>query len=168
MQSKDNVVKSGVLNKINKGLEQFVKSLIVISVGAMSLVLVIAVICRYILKSPLVGADELAILLLSWITFLGASLAIRRNEMVSVTILTDIFPKEIRKAVVIIVQILIITFSIIMLFYGYIWINSTNVLAATSSALHIPMWVPYSIFPFSMLVITIFSLENIKNLIINK
>ena len=168
MQANGTTAKIGIFGKICNILERFVEFVAMISVGAMGLILILAVLFRYVFKSPLTGAEEVAMFLLAWLTFLGASIAIRRNEMVAVTFVLDVLPNGIKKSASILIQILIIGFSVILFYYGYTWLFSSNVMNATSAALRIPMWLPNLMFPLSMLIMTIFCLDNIRNLLKNK
>ncbi len=45
----------------------------------MTLIVAVQVFCRYVLNNSLFWAEELSRYLLAWLTFLGASVAYRRN-----------------------------------------------------------------------------------------
>src|SRR5690606_38783029 len=122
---------------------------------------ILAVICRYIFKYPLPWADELALFMLLWSTFLGASLSIKKSEMIAATFLLDRLQGKGRLLADITIQILVLVLTIILLVYGFKWIMAPNTVSATSSALRIPMWIPYLIFPITMAFITVFSFEKI-------
>ena len=161
-------VNKNPLDKIMNIIAKFVEITVVISVGAISLILITNVFFRYVLNKPIVGADEVALLLLVWITFLGACLGIRRREMIAVTFLIEKVSKTSYKIIQILIQISILLFSLLLLYYGFEWLTSSSIMNAKSSALRIPLWIPYLIFPTSMLIMVVFSLDNIRYLLKNK
>jgi TRAP-type C4-dicarboxylate transport system permease small subunit len=149
------------LQNISNTFERITLFLIMISVSVLSIDLIIAVLSRYIFKTPIIWADELAIVLLAWITFLGASLSIKRNEMIAVTILVDRLKNRSQKILQILIQMIILTLSILFLIYGTRWVMSPDAMNTKLAAMQISVWIPYSIFPITMLMTCVFCLENI-------
>lgn len=147
-------------------LETVVKGITIVIVAVTAIILILAVIARF-LKIPFVGADELALFLLIWITFLGTALSLRNNQLVAVTFLIEKFKPSIRKVVSIMIQVIVCLFSILFLYYSYLWILSPSVANTSSAALKISYWIPYSIIPISSFVFVIFCIDNIKTLIKN-
>lgn len=145
-----------ILGVFTKVIEFF----IMISVGATGIILIANVIARYVLQKSIVGADEIALLLLVWITFLGACLQIRKRDMVAVTFLLDKLPPRLYRAMQILIQICILFFSIWFLYVGFEWLMSSS--STKSAALRLPLWIPNAIFPISMFVIIVFTLDNIR------
>lgn len=148
------------LDKISNGLEWVLKYLLMAIVAIMALVLLLGVASRYVLPNPIVGTDEIALFAFLWVTVLGASLGIKSNDMVAVTLFIERFEK-VQKPLQFIVQLLVLFFNVMFLVYGYKWVFSPSLLAASSPALQIPLWIIYIIFPISMLATTIFSIRNI-------
>ncbi|WP_180994206.1 TRAP transporter small permease [Bacillus sp. Marseille-P3661] len=155
---------NNVLDIVTNQLERITGLLCRISVGALCLVLILGVSARYIFNAPIVFADEVSMFLLAWATFLGASLSVRRNDMVAVTFLIDRLGGKVWAAQIF-TQLIILLFSILMLVYGIMWVTSPDVYSNKAAASGIPMWIPYLIFPFTMLLTTIFSLDNIRKII---
>ncbi|RXT07001.1 TRAP transporter small permease [Ammoniphilus sp. CFH 90114] len=152
------------ISKISHCFERVIILFIQFSVGALILDLNIAVLFRYVLKSPIVGTQEIALVLLAWITFLGASLSVKNHSMVAVTFFFDKFGKF-KRYVQILIQLLIFAFSASFFFYSYLWITSPSVLQIKLPALQIQAWITYSIVPLSMLITMIFNVDNILKLI---
>jgi TRAP-type C4-dicarboxylate transport system permease small subunit len=134
------------------------------SVGVLILDLNLAVLFRYVLKLPIIGTQEIALFLLAWITFLGASLSIKHHSMVAVTILLEKLGKF-EKGAQLFIQLFIFLFSLFFVIYGYQWVTSPNVLQIKTSALQIPAWIPYSIVPVSMIITMIFTIHNILQIL---
>lgn len=152
------------ISKISHGFERVIILFIQFSVGVLILDLNIAVLFRYVLKSPIVGTQEIALVLLAWITFLGACLSVKNHSMVAVTFFYDKFGKY-QTLAQIVIQLLILGFSLCFLVYSFQWVISPSVVQIKLPALQIPAWTTYSIIPLSMLITMIFNLDNIMKLI---
>lgn len=164
MQGKGNINnKETRLNPLEKVANFFDKIIVVLSIVLTAVItvnLVSAVFSRYVLGSPIYWADELSLLIFAWLTFLGACLAIKRSEMAAVTIILDRLhstPKFILNAII---QISILVFSVVIGYYSYLWISSPSVLNMISPTLNLKLWWVYSIVPFSMLCIFVFTINN--------
>jgi len=164
MESVERKKGGGAFSSLAQKLEKIVKVLAMFCVGSMTLILIVAVILRTF-KIPFVGADELALFLLIWVTFLGATLSFRNNELVAVTFLLDRCNDSTQKLLKVAIQIIALLFSTILLYYSYTWFVSSNVMNSISAALQIPYWIPYSIFPIASFLFIIFSIGNIKSII---
>ncbi|MFB4162418.1 TRAP transporter small permease [Alteribacillus sp. JSM 102045] len=147
----------------NRVLTKMVEIVCMMSVGAIAIITILAFISRYILQQPLVGTDELALFLLMWITFLGASLSIRRNDMVALSLFKDKLNSKNNLILQMILQSIIFCFSILGFWVGWLWLTSSSIWEAASASLEFPLWIPSAIFPFTMLIMAIFTLENILN-----
>ncbi|WP_126428756.1 TRAP transporter small permease [Brevibacillus marinus] len=151
---------AGLIENVSCLLDRLIVVILQVSVGVLILDLNLAVLFRYLLKLPIVGTQEIALFLLAWITFLGASLSIKHHSMVAVTIVLEKLGKF-AKAAQVLIQIVIFLFSLLFLLYGYQWVTSPHVLQIKTSALQLPAWIPYSIVPVSMMITMIFALHNI-------
>lgn len=176
IQTKFNFVERGItmgilaatIKRVNHVIEKITVILAILSVGMMSVSLLLAVASRYIFKVPIVWADEMSLFLLAWTTFLGASLSVKRNEMVAATFLIERFNKTFNQIAQILIQALILLLSLVLLNYAFKWAFSPNTFQIKSSAMQLPMWIPYSIFPITMLFTSLFSVENIIKIINSK
>ena len=148
------------IGHVSDYLEKLIIFIVQISVGVLILDLNLAVIFR-LFKIQLVGTSEIALFLLAWITFLGAAISIKQGSMVAITFILDKLKGNVSTAVQIIIQLFVLLFSSTLFYYGFNWVTAPNVQNTLSSALQIPMWVPYSIIPLSMFLTIIFCLNNI-------
>lgn len=71
--------------------------------------------------AALFWVDELAIYAMVWMAFLGMSITIQRRSGVSVTILTDALPAATRRAVSLLIDAIILAFSIFLLWLCWRW-----------------------------------------------
>jgi C4-dicarboxylate transporter, DctQ subunit len=142
-------------------IASFEKKLAMVLMFAMAVVVSTGVIFRYFFHEPLFWAGEVSIFLLIYITFLGGSLGLKYKMQASVTIFTDYLPEKLKKIVLITGHVFILMFMAIILFYCFKWISSPNVAFQRSSALLLPMWIPYSVLPVGLTFATIHILNNL-------
>lgn len=62
---------------------------------------------RYVLKSPIVWAEELSTVLFAWITFLGSAIATRKLSHLSIDALVTLLPAKIRCVLQVVVDVLV-------------------------------------------------------------
>jgi C4-dicarboxylate transporter DctQ subunit len=85
---------------------------------AMTVMVFVNVVCRYIFNSPIPGSDELATLAFTWATFLGASLGIRRQLHLGIEFVTRLFPMRFQAFCGLLVSVIIAGFSGLLFAYG--------------------------------------------------
>ena len=109
----------------------------------MTIAIVIQVVSRTVFSNSLSWTEEIARFILVWVTFVGASLGIKRGAHIGVEAFTMILPKGIGKFVQ------HITFLICALFTSIVFKESIVILqkqistGQVSAAIQLPMWIPY-------------------------
>jgi C4-dicarboxylate transporter DctQ subunit len=146
-------------------IASFEKKLAMILMFTMAVIVALAVFFRYVINVPLFWAGEVSIFLLIYITFLGGSLGLKYKTQASVTILIDYLPGKMKQLVLIVAHIFMLLFMAIILFYSYKWVSSPNVFIQHSSAMLLPMWIPYSIVPVGLSFATIHLLNNLLDIL---
>lgn len=118
------------------------------------------VINRYLLPFIDVGnittwTEELSRYIFVFVSFLGASFAIRKRESIEVTFVVNRFSPTVKNSIRIVNNIFMIYFSFLMLKYGSELIGFLYETYQTSPALKLPMAVPYSAIPigFGLIII---------------
>lgn len=76
-------------------------------------------ILRTTVSMPIIFADDLSLLLFSWVAFLGADVALRHCRLVGMDILTSKLPEKIQKVLQLVVYIIIIGALIMFAKFGY-------------------------------------------------
>lgn len=128
-----------ILNRIARALSQLTVAVMVITVLAQ-------VFMRYFIKSPLVWGDELAKYSLVFMTFIGASVALRDKQLAAMELLTEKFPGPTKRIVAIGVYIIELALLGFLFYYSIILMMEGSVQAQLSPALQIPMmWVYISL-----------------------
>ncbi len=78
-----------------------------ILLGAMIFVLLLQIIFRYVLNSPLTWSEELARYLYVWVTFMGAGYCVYKHMHIEMTMFFDMLPPAVQK----VLQVLVNLFS---------------------------------------------------------
>ncbi|QZY53803.1 TRAP transporter small permease [Crassaminicella profunda] len=132
---------------------------------ATTIILFVNVVLRYVFESSTSWAEELVKYLMIWITFIGASICVRRGAHVSIDFFYEYLSIKNKKIVAIIIHGIGFIFSCMMIFYGIKVINFIFNMGQVSPALQIPMWIPYLAIPLGFVLMAIgFIREIIKNI----
>jgi TRAP-type C4-dicarboxylate transport system permease small subunit len=97
-------------------IDAIVRKLLIIISGLMTTVVVLQVISRYLLKSPLVWTEEVARYLMLWMAFIGASCIIKQWDNIYVDFLINPLKNKPKK-IVMLLQKLVVLGVIIYSFY---------------------------------------------------
>ena len=71
--------------------------------------------------AALFWVDELAVYAMVWMAFLGASVTVARRSGVAVTILTDGLAPRLRRAVAVLVDLIVLAFALFLLWLAWGW-----------------------------------------------
>lgn len=139
---------------------RFEEILIVSGFLAFIILINLQVINRYLLPFIDVAnfttwTEELSRYLFIYVSFLGASLAIRKRESIKVNILIDKFPKQAQNALNLANTLFMFYFSYTMIVNGFELIAFQVETSQVTPALSIPMAVPYSAVPIGFALIMI-------------
>ena len=142
------------LTPVSDALDKICSVLIVIMLGAMVLVTGAQIICRTWFTA-LSWSDEVTRYLLIWSTFLGASVVYRHSGHISITLVQDLVPKQIGKAMRVLVHVVCFVLFTVLLFYSSRYCMKLN---KTATALPIKMKYIYLCIPISMAIMMVHSL----------
>lgn len=160
--------KKNILSIVASGVEKLLVWVSILIGGALMVNMVVAVFFRYVLNRPIFWADELSLYLFCWITFIGACLAVKRTEMAAVTLLLDRFSHTWKRIATVVINLFIIAFSVVVMYYSVIWVSSPSVTNQFSVTIpFLKMWVLYSIVPISMVIMILFALDHMIRVAIN-
>lgn len=123
---------------------------------AMALIVAVQVFSRYVLNHSLFWSEELARYMLVWLTFLGASVAYRRNVHPAIDIFYSMWAAKIKNLITIFIHLISITLFGIMIIYGCQFASFVRL--QISPALYLPKWIVFGIIPLSGLVMLIHGL----------
>ncbi len=103
--------------------------------GAIILTLFAGVILRYIFNAPLFWAEEIVVLGLIWMTFLGGIVLVRDDKNVAITAITDALPQKLAKVVCFIADLLVLGIIGVMVWLS--WTLTGRLGMSTTPALRI-------------------------------
>ena len=100
-----------------------VRALCIVQAGALFLIVVFAVIGRYVFGKSLTWTEEVPRYLLIWISFLGAAACVARLEHVGFDVLFNAFPAPVRRWLGAAIGALILGFGWIVFRYGIVFVK---------------------------------------------
>lgn len=135
------------MRKLNNILDHIEEIFGVIVFSVMCLVVLWAVICRFILHLPFPYGEELARYLMIYGIFIGVSIGVRRSSHLGVEVLNNFLPKGLLHVVDIISQILSVVLYVAFFWFSLLLTQNIMKNGQTSAAMHIPMWIAYAALP---------------------
>lgn len=104
-------------------------------------ILILQVIARKLLNNPLLWPEEVALIIMIWITFLGAYQCTVEDSHLKMTFLEDKVPTKLKSVMNIMAKTLVIWFLLVTNIWAYPFIQSAGSTLMPITGL--PMWIPY-------------------------
>lgn len=117
------------------------------------------VISRYLIALPLNFTEELNVYFFVWLAFLGSAWAARIGAHMSVELLYNIFPHQVRKILYLLIQFATMLFFLVLAYGGYLEICDEIALNAMTETLVVPVWYFTSAIPIGSILIVIRTLQ---------
>lgn len=130
-----------VLTRLDAGIEPLAALLM----AAMTAVVFLGVVYRYVLLAPLPWVEEIARLCLVWVTFLGTYLAMRRGQHIAMTLLRERLSGPARRAAERTSAVLLTAFFAVLAWYGARYAYAFR--AAPTPYLELPTGLAYAALP---------------------
>ena len=130
-----------MLKKIWDNLEEFI---IVPLIFAMSVIIFIQVIMRYVFQNSLTWSEELARYLFVWLVYFSVSFTARRQKHIRIDAAINLYPKKLRPYVEILSEVIVLAFSIFIAVTGVTVFNKIAWSGQMSPAMGIPMQFVYA------------------------
>lgn len=103
--------------RLRAWFERFLEAVVFLLMIALALLVAAAVVYRK-LNAPIIWYDEVAVILLAWITYYGAALAALKGAHISVSALVDAMPRGPRMAVTLFAEACVIGFFLLLAWAG--------------------------------------------------
>lgn len=87
-------------------------------------VIFLQIIMRFVFNDSLTWSEELGKFIFVWLSWLGISIGVRRNEHICITMVVDKLPLKLQKTVGIIANLILIGILMITLYYGMSLVQS--------------------------------------------
>lgn len=143
------------LNK--KGEEVFLVIIISFSV----VLLFLQVIMRYIFKNSISWSEEFARYLFLWMIWVGASLATKEFRHLKAEFLENLIPKKVMDFISISALLLWLMFSLWLSYSSFFLTKDIYLSHQKSSAMQLPMFIPYASVPVGCTLMSIRLIQNI-------
>jgi C4-dicarboxylate transporter DctQ subunit len=153
--------KVSCVKRFSHVLSRVEETIVAVSLGGAAAIIVLSVIMRYVFQSPLSWAEEGAILLLIYSTFVGASLALREREHVGIDIITLKMSKRTKRATTFVAMGLTLVYCGVLGFYGWIMATSPSAFNNVTPAIRIPVWMTQLAVPLGLTLMFLRALEAI-------
>ena len=105
--------------KLSLFIERLAAYPCIAATGAMTVVVLLGVLFRYVLQSPLSWSEEVARYLMIWAASLAISIGIMRREHLGITFLISRIPPSAQKYAAVIVNLAVLWFLWILTKFGY-------------------------------------------------
>ncbi len=141
------------LIKISNGLNRRIQTLVCAMGISMAVIVAVQVFCRYVLNHSLFWSEELARLILVWLTFLGATVAYYYRAHPGVDGLYRRLPEGGQKAAAMLVHLASLSLFAVMVFSGsqFAWFVRLQI----TPALNLPKWVIMAVVPVAGIIFTV-------------
>lgn len=113
------------MHTVNNSIALILRWVLTIMVLALTLLILGQIFWRYILEAPFVWSEELSLMLMTWITFLGSALLLMRNEHLGIDFLVEKMPRSLSRAALLLGQVLILTFCLCVIYGAWILMEQT-------------------------------------------
>jgi len=107
---------------LSQGLDRAATFLAVFALAAMTVVTTLQIVCRFFFTA-LSWSEELSRYLMIWLTFLGASMGVKRGTHIAVTFAVSPLSPRWRQALALLVHVLALYFFLLVAFYGWRLMN---------------------------------------------
>ncbi|OMP65997.1 TRAP transporter small permease [Domibacillus epiphyticus] len=151
------------LHRLSDWVYNIEKVIAVILCAAMLISLSAGVLFRYVLSAPLTWSDETAIFSLIWLSFIGGSMSIKRQDSAAITLLMDKVHGKARTIMLGAGLAVLLAFVIYIFYLSIIWLSSPTIMMQRSSSMGMPMIIAYLSIPVSFFFLIIHTLELFLN-----
>ena len=135
------------LSALDRWIEQLEKLIIGGTVLFLSSLLILHVLARQLLGSGISGQVELTQFSMVIMTFAGLGYAVRRARHIAMSAFYDQLQGRPRKAALVCICAVAGTLMLFLAWHAWDYVTSVRGVGRTSSALGIPIWMPYLIAP---------------------
>ncbi|MBU8879892.1 TRAP transporter small permease [Bacillus sp. FJAT-29790] len=139
----------------------FEESVVAVLFSAMVILTFIQVLSRFVFNFSLGWSEEISRYFFVWLIYISAAMAAKHRRHIRVEIIDTIFPRFISKWFGLLSDLLWVAFAVFVAFYGYEIVVKMMGHKQLSPAVHLPMWLVYTIIPFGYGLIALRVLQGI-------
>ena len=131
--------------KIEHLFVAFNRWVLILLLGAMSLIVFANVVMRYVTDASIPWAEEVSRHMMIWLTFLGSGLVLRSGGHIAIDNLQNALPTNAARLVRTIVLVMMLAFLVLLTYFGYDYASRTMV--QTTAATQVPFGYIYLAIP---------------------
>jgi TRAP-type C4-dicarboxylate transport system permease small subunit len=151
MEGRDKM--NNFLSSINKTgiiLDKIARFISQTAVAVMVVTVIMQVFMRYFLRNPLIWADELSRYALVFMTFIGASVALRSNNLAAMELITSKITGITKKVLSLVSNLLAVLLLGFLFYYSISLMMENSVRTQLSPAMQVPMVIIYFSLPLGI------------------
>ncbi len=133
-----------------------------ILLGVMLASVGLGVLFRYLLQRPLSWTEEVVLMCMVWLVFLGASVATKHKEHIIIDFVVALVPRSVARVMEVIAVLVAIAVLLAMVWQGVELVQRTQFM--TTTALGIPTMYMYSAVPVSAVLMIIHNLRHLLSM----
>lgn len=137
-------------------LEEIITALLI---GFMIGLVTLSVFSRYVLNRPFSFTEEIVLMCMVWVCFLGACIAAKDREHIVIDIVLAIVPKPVSRAMEVFSLVATIILLAILVWQGMILVDRTQFMQTT--ALQLPVGIMYIAIPVSSALMIVYNLRHL-------
>ncbi|WP_105616557.1 TRAP transporter small permease [Vallitalea okinawensis] len=143
-----------MVKKIVHIIEAIFENIAMFFLAIMTIIISYQVFCRYFLNYTPSWSEEVSLLLMVWMGFLGIALGVIKGVHIGIEFFASILPHQIQKVLFIVDDLLVALFGASLLIYGYELVEKT--MSSKLPATGWPAATLYALVPFCGLLIICF------------
>lgn len=151
-----------------KILSQFEIYIGAILFALMTIFLFAQVVSRYVFNHSIPWTEELSTIMFVWMVYLGCAGAITRRKHLCIDALVTALPFKVRRILLIIDDIVFAVFAVCLIFPMMDMVIGYAEKDAVSAIMRFPKAISYGVMPFSMALVAIRTIPDIKKLLREK
>ena len=154
---------------MKKFYENFEQYFVACLLAGMTLLAVVNVFVRYVLKGNITWAMEAKIFMFAWLIFFGASWGIRIGAHIGMESFVNLFSSKIKRMFALIAVLLCLIYGIIILIGSYNYVEKILTIGILSQDIKwLPQWVPRIIMPIGYGLIIFRFIEILIRIVLGK
>lgn len=154
------------LGRISNLLNEGVKYLAAFLLAAMTIIVFLQVVFRYVLNHPLDWSEELGSFAFVWASLLGASIGLKRRENPRLDLIVNLFPRKMQRTIEELYNLAILFLLAVLFIYGARLTVSMK--SQLTAALEYSVSFVYAVLPISAAIMFIHLAIQTVGLFLNK
>ncbi|GMQ59886.1 hypothetical protein AN1V17_42860 [Vallitalea sediminicola] len=151
-----------IVIKVFNGFHNLVVTVAKILLLLMTIITCVQVFCRYVLKFSIGWSEEVPLIFMVWFGFISMAIGVKNKLHISIQVFYNLFPPKFQKIVDKFVDLVILLFGFIMIYYG--GKLSSIMMTSTYPATKMPTGYLYMVIPISGILITFDSIMSLIGL----